>query len=202
MATDFSDQLTGASINILSLQCWAGAVSEALVIVEPFVSRGSHFGVTLSTLRSGQKVKEPEEDINKLRLRDVLNLKSWEEQIRGRDYALMKSWETFRETAPKNLIVVGKACVKHKNKLCNINFYRSISLFAKEHRFNIVRSIQVTFEIYSFSIFRDIIYGGHKPNQSVMVFHHWGGIVEKPGNYRIAMSRLAPCTQGLLINFL
>ena len=37
VAIDFSDQMTGAAINVRSLQCWAGGISDRLMVVEPFV---------------------------------------------------------------------------------------------------------------------------------------------------------------------
>ena len=77
VAIDFADQRTGAGINVCSLQCWAGGISDRLMVVEPFVIRGSSFGVNLNRSWSGQKVKDIEDDINKFRLQDIYNLESW-----------------------------------------------------------------------------------------------------------------------------
>ena len=202
VAIDFSDQMTGAAINVRSLQCWAGGVSDRLMVVEPFVIRGSSFGVNLNRSWSGQKVKDTEGDINKLRLQDVYNLESWKKQNKGRNYAPLTTWKSLLESAPKNLIVVGKPCERRKIVHCNNDFFKSTSIFANEHHFNIVRSIQLEKKLYSFSKFRDLIYGGYKPNQSVVLLHHWGGLEAKPKSYRIALSGNTPCARELLYNFL
>ena len=202
MAIDFVDQMTGAAINVRSLQCWAGGVSDRLMVVEPFVIRGSTLGVNLNRSWSGQKVKDIEDAINKLRLQDVYNLESWKKQNRGRDNAPLTTWKSLLESAPKNLIVVGMPCGRRKTEHCNNDFFRSTSILADENHFNIVRSIKLDTKLNSFRRFRDLIYGGYKPNQSVVLFHNWGGLVAKPKRLRIALSGNTPCARELLYNFL
>ena len=51
-------------------------------------------------------------------------------------------------------------------------------------------------------MFQDLIYGGYKPNQSVVLLHHLGGLVAKLNRFRIALSGNTPCTRELLYNFL
>ena len=193
MAINFADQMTGAAINVRSLQCWAGGVCDGLMVVELFVIRGSSFGFNLNRSWSGQKVKDTEDDINKLRLQDVYNLESWEKQNRGRDYTPLMTWKSLLESAPKNLIVVGKPCGRRETEYCNNDFLRITSIFANENRFNIVRSIQLETKLYSSRKFRDLIYGGYKPYQSVLLLHQWGGLVAQPKRFRIALSGNTPC---------
>ncbi len=100
--THYSDQMTAASANILSMQCWASTVSSNIKVVEPFLHMGSFFGFTLA---EGSTKSQTTGDINSVRLRDVYNLKNWESQTSKRNFAPLVSWMQFQKHSPRNLIV-------------------------------------------------------------------------------------------------
>ena len=137
VVNDYFDQITDASRNILSLQCWAGAVSKGLKIVKPFVHKKSSFGVSLNF--STQEVEKAGEDSNILRLRDVLYLEGWNDQIREQGFAPFASWKVFLKSAPRKLIIIAKPWREHVRNSCNGNFNTVVSQFAKEYSFDIVR---------------------------------------------------------------
>ena len=203
LVNQFFDQMTGASYSVLSLQCWAGAVSKGLKVVEPFVYPGSSFGISLKRDRwSDRKAKKTGKDSDMVRLRDVLNLHSWEEQIRGHGYAPFESWKVFLMSAPRNLIIVSMACREQQKNSCNDHFYKVVSLFAKEHSFNIVRSVHLQVKLHSFDEFTNLIYGAYEPKQSVVLFNHWGGIMSQVEGNRIAISNINPCIRTSFFDFL
>ena len=183
LATHYSDQMTGAGSNIISLQCWARAISSHLKVVEPFIV-GSTFGVNLN--RTGEK--------EEMKLQDVYNMESWEEQLKGGDFSSIESWESFLKSAPRNLIIVGRICnIKEgESENCDDKFRSNASLFAKKHKFNISRYIHLKDEFHTFDEFRDQIYGDHKPEQSVVLFERWGGIAMHLSIYRVVLLDMNP----------
>ena len=200
LVNDYFDQITDASRNILSLQCWAGAVSKGLKIVEPFVHKESGFGVSLNF--STQEVEKAGEDSNILRLQDVLYLEGWNDQIRGQGFAPFASWKVFLKSAPRKLIIIPKPCREHVRNSCNGYFNTVASQFAKEHSFDIVRSVHLKNKLYSLDNFRNIIYGDHKPEESVVLFERWGGILPQIRKGRIAISDNNSCSRYSFPNFL
>ena len=113
---------------------------------------------------------------------DVYNMENWEEQLKEGNFSSLESWETFLKSAPRNLITVGEQC---ESKSCDDNFLSDVLLFAKKHKFNITRYVHLKNEFHTFDEFRDIIYGDHRPEQSVVLFKKWGGISNKLSVYRI-----------------
>ena len=177
LATHYSDQLTSGGWNVVSLQCWARAISKHLKVVEPFVV-GSIFGLNLSG-------GEPMDMKQEVRIRDIYSMENWEEQLKGDHFSSFENWETFLKSAPRNLITVGKQC-EYEN--CDDKFRSDVLLFAKKHKLNMTRYVHLKNEFHTFDEFRDIIYGDHKPEQSVVIFRRWGGISNQLSVYRISLS--------------
>ena len=153
LATHYSDQLTSGGWNVVSLQCWARAISKHLKVVEPFVV-GSILGVNLSG-------GEPMDMKQEVRIRDIYSMENWEEQLKGDHFTSFESWETFLKSAPRNLITVGEQC---ESENCDDKFHSDVLLFAKKHKLNMIRYVHLKNEFHTFDEFRDIIYGDHNLN--------------------------------------
>ncbi len=186
----FTDQMTGASKNILTLQCWAATVSHQVKVVEPFLRSGSRFGYDF------ENASKNESEINLIRLRDLYDIASWQKQTRARKYAPLISWEAFLEHAPRNLIVVG---TRHSNSSMKM----LLRQFAKQHNFTIVRYANYNFKVYSPEEFKSMVYGNHSPRHSVVVFDNWGGIHAKlKKDNRMTISNLSTCGRSIYQGFL
>ena len=85
---------------------------------------------------------------------------------------------------------------------CNGNFTTVASQFAKEHSFDIVWSVHLKNKLYSLDNFCSIIYGDHKPEESVVLFKRWGGILPQIRKGRIAISDNNSCSRYSFPNFL
>ena len=180
----YSDQMTGASLNILSLQCWVSTVSPHVRVVEPFLIRGSKFGINLT---SGDR---------EVRLRDILDIEGWESQLSTKGYAPFISWKDFLNNAPSNLIIVSNECTGSSIK-CESSerrFQKSISIFLEENNFNAVRRVYIKKKSYSSLEFKELVYGSNQPNQTVVLFNSWGGVVSGASRaFRVGLSDLGEC---------
>ena len=184
LATHFSDQITSASGNIFSLQCWASTISNNMKVVEPFIRLGSFFGYSL---RDGV-TNNHTSDNDSVRLSDVYDMASWERESSKRGFAPLISWENFLKQAPRNLIVVGTK-EKYRYQLSWGTFRALSESFAEKFSFKIVRIVNYQVKLYSSEEFRSTVYGNYTPNQTVVLFRKWGGIVSSAVvRYRIGIS--------------
>ena len=108
MALDYSDQMTGSSANVMNLQCFIGHHVKGVKVIEPFIHpKGSLFGVSLSpsySMSQGYKLKL--EEINSVKLSDVLDINEWQHYASSRRYSPLVSWSNFTKNCPKKLILV------------------------------------------------------------------------------------------------
>lgn len=188
----YSDQMTGASLNILSLQCWVSTVSPSVRVVEPFLIRGSKFGINLT---SGDR---------EVGLRDILDIKGWESQSAMKGYAPFICWKDFLNNTPRNLIVVSTECTGSSIKCENSErrFQKSIAYFIGENHFDVVRRVYTKRKSYSSIEFKELVYGDYQPNQTVVLFDYWGGIVSGQSRaFRIGLSDLGKCNRRQFPSF-
>lgn len=191
--TSYCDQMTGASVNVLSLQCWASTISSQVRTVEPFLVEGSNFGVTLAGPQDAG-------DINSVMLRDILDLRSWDEQANMRGYAPIVSWTEFLKQAPRDLILVTYSM--KGMKYINQN-YKSLLTFVEQNNFRIVRHVREMKESYSAEQFRTFVYGNLTPHHVVVLFGSWGGIsgaLDK--SYRVSITDVKSCNRNQFASFL
>ena len=197
LATHYSDQLTGSSVNLLSLQCWASTLKANVRVVEPFIHYGSILGVDLDPSPTKgnntnyDKVRMNGE--NTVKLGDIFDRKEWSNIAKNHHLvSSLVSWEDFLEHSPRNLILVDKACNnKMKCMQCKNGFSESIIFhdkavnFAKFNGFEIVRKVCYDLRVYNISSFKELVYGEFNPDNTVVIFNHWGGIELGSYEYRI-----------------
>ena len=191
LSLSYSDQITAATINILSLQCWA-ATFKQIRVVEPFLHRASHFGADLTAV-----------DDHVVRMRDVLDMETWHHYSSKREYAPIVSWNHFLQHAPRDLILVFKACPVYctpKERIEYVrNFYNTTLVFVKSNGFRVIRSVNNTKGyLYTDQEFSKFVYGGYSPDNTVVLFNTWGGIENKGPvrAYREGISDMKNCSRG------
>ena len=195
LVAHYSDQMTGASINVLSLQCWASYVSDRVRVVEPFIHQGSGFGVVLTT-------KKRQMSSNIVRLRDIMDINSWERQATKKGLSPLISWEDFLSQAPTNLILTSRTCPQSVDCIKCSRFHKSVAFFSRND-FKVVRRVCYENRAYSSAEFKKLIYGEFEPHQTVVVFNNWGGVISATSKvYRIQISDLRKCSRRAFTSFL
>ena len=191
LSLSYLDQITAATINIMSLQCWA-ATFKQIRVVEPFLHRASHFGADLTAV-----------DDHVVRMRDVLDMKSWHHYSSRRGYSPIVSWNHFLQHTPRDLILVFKACPVYCTPEKRIeyvrNFYNTTLVFVKSNGFRVIRSVNNTKGyLYTDQEFSKFVYGGYSPDNTVVLFNTWGGIENKGPvrAYREGISDMKNCSRG------
>ena len=196
LASYYSDQVTAAAPNVVSLQCWAATISHQLRVVEPFLIDGSKLGFAIATSNNDKEEKL-------LTLRDLLNIDKLEKFVREKNYSPLSTWNSFLEDAPRNLILVC-ACTFPERVTCedqNKTFYQDAMTFAENNGFQVVRYVYEVKYTYKATEFRKLVYGQFSPNTSVVLFNAWGGIqyTVPPVKYRIGISKMDYCSRGKFI---
>lgn len=183
LSHDYWEQLTSASRNMLSLQCWANRIA-SMAVVEPFLKK--------SYLQSPTTQREA----SSLRFSDIYDINHWNSLSWRNRYAPLITWEEFLERAPRNLITVDiKYGAVHQLPLtdkrlymqdCSIKSYWTsmASFLQKKHNFHVIRKICINFshdKEFSFDEFRAEIFKDHTPSTTTVLFNQWRGL----GNKRI-----------------
>ena len=189
----YTEQLTGATANFLSLQCFVGHHLKNVVTVEPFlITIGTILGTTLSI--SHEKFKP--EDANKVKLTDIFDRESWEAYTKSRKYAPFVSWYSFLENHPKQIIFVHHTWT---TKECDPEIMNnSTKEFIIDNKFEVVRRVCLDFRklgTITAEQFVKAIYGDYSPDSVVVLFNFYGGIVSGVQNYRLAVKGTT-CNRG------
>lgn len=183
---DYSDQMTGAARNLMTLQCFVGnhIRSKNVKVVEPFLHPiGSTLGVSLSP--SYDKI-EPQ-SANTVRFSDVFDLKEWKDYYTSREYAPLISWDDFIKNSPKKLILVHHQWL---TKDCDQSMTNATREFVTENKFEVVAKVCINFQytgVLSPQKLLDTIYGPFEPNEVVVILNHWGGFANHVRNYRFSV---------------
>ena len=207
LATHFSDQLTGSYSNLQSLQCLVGSLSPGIGVVEPFLHDGSvlgfDIGVDIDADISTAK-KDPE---NTLRLSDLVDISYWQSYGQRHNFAPLVPWEKFEMEAPRQLILLDQYCGDKPGACmtCTNGFFRSdifvssAARFAERYNFSVVRRVCYKWsKPYSKSSFLRLAYGSYKPEESVLLINHFGGILKNAGPFRMKVN-LAHCTKKVVM---
>ena len=190
LATHFNDQLTGSTSNLRSLQCLVGSLN--VRVVEPFLHGGSILGVELNS-NSYNGTLDAE---NTVKLSDLYDADQWHEYGMKYGYAPLVSWEIFLKDAPKQLILLDRLCMDKSNTCmaCQNEFYQSNYFldsalkFAERYNLSIVRkSCYMWTTVYDKETFFELAYGHYKPEESVLLINHFGGIQVDGGKFRIRL---------------
>ena len=179
LALHFSDQVTAATANVLSLQCWAEQSN--LLVAEPFVIH-SWLGASLKTGREGSEE-------NAVRLSDVFDIDVWQRHSREKGYSRLVSWEEFLSNAPRDVIIASQP----PSGDCNlVNFENNSSPFLALHNFTVSRKVCFNFRksgaLPSKQFFARL-YGPLSPHETTVIFDRWGGIQADTGSvWRMAVT--------------
>ena len=188
----YSDQLTGSTGNLLNLQCFVGHHMKDVRVVEPFLDpRGSVLGVSLSPSYD----KLDPQDVNTVKLSDVFDIDELTEYSRSRNYAPLISWNDFLDSHPKGLILVHHTWETND---CGDYMIQATKEFVTENNFNILRQVCINFRntgVLSPQKFLDTVYGDLQPNEVVVAFNRWGGIVNRVEDFRLSVSGTS-CYRG------
>ena len=192
MAMHYSDQMTGASVNLMNLQCFVGKHLKYVKVVEPFLHpSGSTLGVALSP----SFVELKPQDINRVRLSDVFDIAEWTDYAKSREYAPLISWEDFMRISPKNLILVHH---QWQTKECDQSMVNATKEFVTENDLEVVKQVCINFRytgVMSPQKLQKTIYGEFKPNEVVVIINRWGGIAGNVQDFRLSI-RSTPCYRG------
>ena len=167
LAARFSSQLTAGLSSMMSLQCWAFSLNSSIKIVLPFLYAGSHYGFEPSLLSDvTSKEKGPS-------FFDIVDAKTWSNFTNGRGYPALATWEEFLNKAPKKIILVDHGC-----KRVTQSFLDYATKFAENNEFKVLRRVCTTTrkKLLTSEEHKRLIYGSHKPNETVVLFRIWGGI--------------------------
>ncbi len=189
LANHYSDIHRGSAINLASLQCWTSSIPGRVRIVEPFLRQDSVLGVSLTG--SEKDGLEP----NSIKFSQVYDKTEWSISMAQRDYTPLVSWKYFIKYSPRRLILVDKSCdnSSHICMQCSNGFYKSnvfqfaASEFTRQHGFTVVRRVCYRLMPYSAAELQALIYGPYKPDEVVVLFNHFGGLVSSKDKYRIQM---------------
>ena len=184
-----SDQLTGAAMNVLSVQCLASKLSPKLVVVEPFVN-DTFLGAVLTV-----EDRESFDRKNNLKMSDIYDIDTWNKVSDRYHYNRLAMWEKFIHDAPQDVILVENQW-KYD---CDLNaLKKTYSVFFDIFNFKVVRTACLNFkklgEINA-GQFKDIVYGEYDPGQVTVIINRlpgMGGI----GKWSSAVESKA-CSKGL-----
>jgi len=211
LATHYSDQLSGSVPNLMSLQCWVATLPGHVRVVEPFLHYGSILGFNLNPYPDKtpryKRVKGPSygERLkleNKIKLRDIVDIKEFKKYASRKGVAPLISWTYFMNHLPKNLILVDKVCDGTPTlcMACNVpdpadDFFESNLFlkfgkrFAKYYKLRLVRKICYRSGIqYDYEELKNNIYGSFSPQNSTVIFNHFGGFARWGDKYRTTSS--------------
>ena len=178
----FSEQQTAGSRNVMSLQCLASKIG-GVAVIEPWLTN-SHYGFELHIYdRSNERVT----------FGDLNDIVKWNRYSTSRHYSPLVSFEYFLENIKNNimkdLILVEYNCVNGSKDALDYGtaFCDKFGLkFAKHVCFDFMKTV-------TFSQFKQNVYSGYEPNEVVVLFSQYGGIMrEKPiesrSSFRVYMS--------------
>ena len=197
MAMHYSDQMTGASANLMNLQCFVGRHLKDVRVVEPFLHPiGSTLGVSLSP--SFDKLER--QNMNTVKHSDVFDSEEWEQYSSSQKYAQLISWNEFMKTCPKKLILVHHlySSVK-KDSQCDPKYMMDATReFVTENRFEVVKRVCLNFHrsgVLSPEGLKKAIYGDFKANEVVVIFNRWGGLSIYVEDFMLSVKD-TPCIRG------
>ena len=189
--------MTGAARNLMNLQCFVGhhVNSKSVKVVEPFLHpTGSTLGVSLSPSFDGI---EPER-ANMVKFSDVFDMNEWTDYYITKEYATIVSWDDFLRSSPRKVILVHHQWV---TKECDQTMTNTTREFVTKNNYKVVRKVCINFNyagVLSPQKLLDTIYGQFQPNEVVVIFNRWGGIVDGIRNYRLSV-RNVTCGRDMLL---
>jgi hypothetical protein len=206
MALHFSDQMTGSTMNIFSLQCWAHSLApkdrdshQYVKVVEPFVRR------SVLGLDDQHRIhmNNTAERLKSVTLSDVYDIEEWKRYTASRKfYAPLVSWEYFLKNSPRKMIIVERECKKDHKKCMECGDKRtedlllSVVVLQGRYGFEVVRRVCYPLRAHKNSQFRALVYADYAPHEVVVVINYWGGVAKGLSEWRIPIYDLDECGRG------
>ncbi len=132
-----------------------------------------------------------------LTLSDVYDEDEWSRYGTEREYAPLVKWTYFLKNASRNLILLDRVCIEDEKSCmsCPNSFYSSdvfstaANIFAKQNNLKIIRKSCYHWKrLYDLDEFFTLAYGSHKPEESILLINHFGGIQVKGDQFRIQIN--------------
>jgi hypothetical protein len=204
MALHYSDQMTGSTLNLLSLQCWAHSLApkyrdphQYVKVVEPFLRR------SVLGLDDQHRIhmNNTAEHLKSVTLSDVFDMVEWERFTSRKHYAPLVSWEYFLKNSPRKIIIVERECLNYRRCMgCGdertMDLLRSIEVLQGRYGYEVVRRVCYHPLKYSKnSEFRALVYADYAPHEVVVVVNYWGGLETYLSQWRIPISDMGHCSR-------
>ena len=183
-ALHFSDQGTGAFINLMSFLCLSTAVG-GVRVVEPFLV-GSNVGLNVSANWTEE-----------VTFSDVFNSDEFHRYAKSKNYNTLVPYSTFLQDAPRKLLVAQYKCTGfHVCRTCgHEDTLEQGRMFAKLNGFEMVGHVCLDYGskgLMTLSEFKSQLYHKYSKSEVVVMFPIFGGLqagrtTEKRG-YRLYMS--------------
>lgn len=158
LAYDYWEQLTSATRNLWSLQCWAGQLN--MSVVEPFVK--TSYLVT--------EHRKPEA----IKFSDVYNTSHWTSLSSGN---ALTPWDQFSRQAPRNLVrvrmIYGSQEREDKGK-------KLVRYLEQEQSFRTIRDVRIHItnnKWFHLEEFKKEVFGELEPNNCTILFSQWRGLM-------------------------
>ena len=192
LALNYSDQMSGSSMNLVSLQCWAKESNLDLLVVEPYIIQ-SWFGASLRTGEEGLRD-------NAVKMSDIFDIDVWQKYAEKKGYSSLASWERFISRAPRKLIIAVQPPHGHCDEKMD-DLRSRVSPFAKEHGFSVVRKVCINFfktgkiQMVEKSEFINDLYGNYSASEVTVLFRRWGGINDHSAELRRMLIHGSKCSR-------
>ena len=175
LAFSYSDQLTAAVVNLLSLMCLATRFG-GVRVVEPFVVN-SDLGVNGSRSWTEQ-----------LKFRDIFDITLFEEHVSKKDFNQFIPYETFIKDAPRKVLLV-----QYRYPCGDQTVWSMARDFCNMNRFELVGKVCLNYgreKTFTIDMLENQIYSHFNKTEVVVLFEMYGGIIEAQYSsdkaYRIA----------------
>ena len=165
LALHYSDQITGSTVNLLSLMCLATKIG-GVRVVEPLIL-SSTFGVNGSKNWTEQ-----------LKFRDIINLTGFEEYVLKKHYNKFVPYETFMKDAPRKVILV-----QYRYPCGDQKMWNKARDFCDTNGFELAGKACVSYGKEALTL--DMLENQHfKKSEGVVLFEVFGGI-DRERRYRL-----------------
>ena len=175
LAFTYTDQITAATTNLLSLMCLATQF-DSVRVVEPFVYSGSFLGLNVSSnWREG------------LRFRDLYNITPLEQPAFSHYFNQLVPFESFIENAPRKVLLVHYCTGLPLCRPCGHELtMKKAKKFCELYCFELVGSVCIKYDEskqLTLEAFKKQLYSSYKESDVVILFDLYGGIQRGPYSY-------------------
>ena len=173
-ALNYYDQQISALRRLSNLQCWAA--QHSMGVVEPFLIQETRLGVSLAP-----EVAEHMPKSKKLKFSDIYDIQQWN----GKTSIPLTSWNSFLDSAPRDVILVRMKLKNRRSKLhvpCSTDSVveKQVFEFLDQHKFRVCKKICLDLHRYNHEVssehLSDIIFGEARDLKVTVVIAMWVGL--------------------------